>query len=68
LTFNTSLAIIHSMVAATYPTNMAEMRVKNIPEALWKEFKILCIREDSTLNNKIIELVKEAVAKGKRSG
>jgi hypothetical protein len=35
---------------------------------LQQKFKILCIREDTTLNNKIIELVKEAVAKGRRSG
>ncbi len=56
------------MVATADTASMAEMRVKNIPEALWKEFKILCIREDVTLNTKIIELVKEAVAKGKRSG
>ena len=49
-------------------TPAMEFRIKNIPENLWKEFKILCIREGITLNVKIIELIREAVEKRKPSG
>ena len=38
-----------------------EFRLRNIPGNIWKEFKILCIREDTTLNDKMIELIKKEV-------
>jgi len=41
------------------------MRIKNIPEDLHKRFRILCIQESVSLNEKIIQLMKEAVEKGK---
>lgn len=45
-----------------------EFRVKNIPENLWKEFKIICIREGITLNEKIIEMIHEIVERGPKKG
>jgi len=42
-----------------------EFRLRNIPEQLWKEFKILCIRRDASLNEMLIRLIREAVEKGK---
>ena len=45
-----------------------EFRVRNIPEQAWQEFKILCIREKTYPNTKIIELIQQAVAKGKPKG
>ena len=43
-----------------------EHRLRYIPEPVWKQFKILCIEEDTTPNKKLLELVrKELVKKGK---
>lgn len=43
-----------------------EHRLRNIPENVWKQFKILCIEEDISLTAKLLELIKkELVAKGK---
>jgi len=42
-----------------------ELRVYNIPEGLHKQFKILCVQEGITMNQKIIELMRQAVEKGK---
>lgn len=47
---------------------MAEMRIRNIPEDLYKRLKILCIEEGKTLNDKVIEVIREAVAKRKPPG
>jgi len=47
---------------------MAEMRIRNIPEDIYKRLKILYIEERKTLNDKLIELIREAVAKRKPSG
>jgi len=41
-----------------------ELRVYNIPEVLHQQFKILCVRERITMNQKIIDLMREAVEKG----
>ena len=43
-----------------------EFRLRNIPENVWKQFKILCLEEDTTLTQKLMELIrKELVKKGK---
>ncbi len=42
---------------------MAEMRIRNIPEQLHKQFRILCIRDGVSINDLIIRLMKEAVEK-----
>ncbi len=47
---------------------MAEMRIRGIPEDLYKRFKILCIEEGAGLNDKVIDLIRVAVAKRKSTG
>ena len=43
-----------------------EFRLRNIPDPVWKQFKILCLEEDTTLTRKLMELIrKELVSKGK---
>jgi hypothetical protein len=59
--------MIITVSTKTY-TPVMEFRVKNIPENLWKEFKILCIREGITLNEKIIEMIREIVEKPREKG
>lgn len=39
--------------------------IKTDPE-LWKEFKILCIRLDTTVQDRIEELIKEDIEKNKK--
>lgn len=46
----------------------AEMRIRNIPENLHKKFKMLCVDEGISINEKIIRLVKEAVEKWDQRG
>jgi len=45
-----------------------EFRIRQIPEQLWKEFKILCIREDLNPNDKLLEMIHREVEKSKEKG
>jgi plasmid stability protein len=56
------------MSVAPYTASMAEMRIRNIPENLHKRFKMLCVDERVSINEKIIQLVKEAVEKWEAKG
>jgi len=60
LTLLTQSNILINMSTICYDQVM-EFRIRNIPGNIWKEFKILCIREDTTLNDKMIELIKKEV-------
>ncbi len=55
---------IVAMALATQNACM-EFRIRNIPSELYKRFKILCVQEEKTVNQKLIELMQEAVEKGK---
>ena len=68
LTALTAYTILSSMNIATYTANMAEMRIRNIPENLHKRFKMLCVDEQISINAKIIQLVKEVVEKWEAKG
>ena len=35
--------------------------IRNIPEDLWHQFKILCAHQDISMNQKVLDLVREAV-------
>jgi plasmid stability protein len=56
------------MNVATYTASMAEMRIRNIPENLHKRFKMMCVDEGTSINEKAIRLIKEAVEKWDRKG
>ena len=60
--------MLSSMNVATYTASMAEMRIRNIPENLHKRFKMLCVDEGISINEKVIQLVKEAVERWKPTG
>jgi hypothetical protein len=49
------------MTALMYPLAMADARIRNIPEMLWREFKAVCALEGTTINDKIIELIQKTV-------
>ena len=49
------------MTALIYPSLMADARIRNIPEMLWREFKAVCALEGTTINDKIIELIQKTV-------
>ncbi len=53
---------IHTMVTAIYDRTM-EYRLKDVPGDIWKALKHICVDEEKSLNNKIIELIKEEIAK-----
>ncbi len=54
------------MPALAYAAGMAELRIKNVPENLHKQFKLLCVEESISINQKVIDLLRQAVAgKGK---
>ena len=55
------------MVASAY-TECMEFRIRQIPEAVWKEFKILCIREDLNPNDKLLKMIRHEVEKSKEKG
>ena len=40
-------------------TNEKQMITRNIPEQLREDFKIACIKEKKTMNDKVIELIKQ---------
>ena len=52
------------MSMATLTSSM-EFRLRQIPEKVWEDFKILCIREKTYPNHKLIELIQAAIAKAK---
>lgn len=46
-----------------------QMRIKNIPVEIHREFKIACTRREIGMNDRVIELMrKDAVDKGKGKG
>ncbi len=56
------------MSTKTYTAGMAETRIKNIPEMLWRQFKAICVLEGLRVNDQLIELVKQYVdEKGKQN-
>jgi|APSaa5957512622_1039677.scaffolds.fasta_scaffold449723_1 hypothetical protein len=38
-----------------------ETRIRNIPPDLWRKFKLLCVHQDISMNQKVLDLVREAV-------
>lgn len=42
-----------------------EMRIREVPKDLHKQFTHLCLDEDKTISTKVIELVRDYVAKNK---
>jgi hypothetical protein len=40
-----------------------EFRLRNIPDAVWKEFKILCLREDTNPNTKLNQMLNDLIVK-----
>ena len=38
-----------------------DTRIRNIPPDLWHQFKILCVTEKISMNQKVLDLVREAV-------
>ena len=49
------------MTTLVYPLFMADARIRNIPEMLWREFKAVCALEGTTINDKMIELIQKTV-------
>jgi hypothetical protein len=47
---------------------LAEFRLRDIPDALWKEFRKLAIDEDTSANELLIRLISEAVERAKKGG
>ena len=41
--------------------NMKVVTVRNVPDDLHKAFKIICAEEDTSINSKVIELMREYV-------
>ena len=42
---------------------MAEMRIRDVPNNIKKAFKQLCVEEDISMNQKVIELIREHLNK-----
>ena len=45
--------------------NMGTMIIRNVPEDLRRDFKILCLRNNTNMTELIINLMRKEVAKGK---
>ena len=45
--------------------NTVEMRIRDVPKDIHKQFTHLCLDEDKTISTKVIELVREYVSKNK---
>ena len=47
---------------------MATITIRDVPEELRKAFKLLCVEQDTSMNKRIIELIRSEVerAKGKQ--
>lgn len=43
-----------------------EVRIRELPNDLHREFKLLCVSEGVTINDKLIELIEEAVRKARK--
>jgi len=65
-TFRVSCEHGHRQCKMQYGIQIMEFRLRNIPDHRWKQFKILCLEEDTTLTKKLLDLIqKELVKKGK---
>jgi hypothetical protein len=49
------------MATAVQAQSMAETRIRNIPDHLWRQFKSLCVLRGELVNAKVIELVEKYV-------
>ena len=58
------IVYIYNMSTSNYVLGM-EMRIRNVPDDWRREFKILCAKEDKSMNRKLLELLKEAIDKAK---
>jgi len=52
----------------TYTAPMAESRVRNIPEMLWRRFKAICLLKGARVNDTMIELIKRYVDEQEEKG
>lgn len=60
---NVNMVYLYSMSTSTYVREM-EMRIRNVDPKLRYRFKVLCAQEDVSMNQKLIQLIEEAVKKG----
>ena len=60
--------MIGSMGGNTYTAPMAESRVRNIPEMLWRRFKAICLLKGARVNDTMIELIKRYVDEQEEKG
>jgi len=56
------------MGGKTYTASMAESRIRNIPEMLWRRFKAICLLKGERVNDTMIELIKRFVDEQERKG
>ena len=42
---------------------MSELRIRDVPNNIKKAFKALCVQEDISMNQKVIELIREYLNK-----
>ena len=54
-------------LCATSPrrTRVADFRVRGIPDDLWRKLKAMAALEEKTINEKLVELIRDAVDKAK---
>ncbi len=46
---------------------MKEMRIRGVPDDLHREFKILCTKNDMSMNEYLIKLMKEELERRKKT-
>ena len=54
------------MFTVLYNISMKQIMVRDVPENLHIEFKLLCVKRGISMNRRIIELIREDLKKEKK--
>lgn len=60
--------MINNMSKIVYAKPMAETRVYNIPEQLWRHFRAKCLLKGVKVNDQMIELIQKFVDEEQEKG
>jgi len=57
------LYIVDSIDIMLYNTIMKSIMIRNVPEDLHREFKILCVKKEVSINEQLLNLMRKEVEK-----
>jgi len=58
--------MIDSYIILVYNASMKSIMIRNVPEELHKEFKILCVKRGVSINEQLLNLMRKEVEKDQK--